>query len=142
MNVWLYACIIIFVVAAVVVQFVLISLKIDHDLTLSHRAVALPALIAYGAAILFFLTESIVWFVGKARAFYGFGLLAIVVLFAGAFWTTLLLVRKFDVLAQTTYIVAFLPFLIGLVLSGVLFLVGMIQTHRYTKTRAHERTSM
>ncbi len=129
MNHVVYVLIIVIVVSAAVAHFVLLILKTDKNVDISYHVVAAPALVAYGVGTVFLLVWSLLWFVLRRNLARGLGFLAMAVLAAGTFWTTLALARKFDFVSSITFLEALLPATIALAIAGSLFL-GSIFAYR------------
>ncbi len=126
MHFLIYISIVFFVVAAGIAHFILLLLKTDRDADISYHVVAAPAFIAYGLGALFLSVLAILWFLVKRHVVNGFAFLAMAVLLGGSLWTQVLLARKFDFTDSIRYLDALLPFTIAILISGILFIIGII----------------
>ena len=139
-QVWFYAVAIFFVISAAVVHFVLLILKTDRNADFTYSVVIIPAIIAYSVGIVVFSAWSLLWFL-VSKFGRGFGFLAITVLLIGSLWSQIQLARKFDMSIHVTYLEALLPVTVALVVSGILFIVGLVVSSVFGETSSSSSSS-
>jgi len=126
MKLVLATVLVVLVTAAAVAQFVLLILKTDGEAGFSHHTVALPAFIAFPLATAVFGALAVWELATRGHPLHVYTLAAMALLAAGTLWTTGLLVRKFDLVQNVRHLHALLPVTVAMVLSAVLFFVGVV----------------
>ncbi len=127
-HIFVYAIVVLLVVIAAVIHFTLLIIKTDRDGDLTYHQVIIPAVIAYGIGTIALFVWGLLWIVVR-RLPRGFGFLAMAVLTGGSLWTQILLARKFDLELDISYLEALLPVTIAIVLSGLLFVIGIASAY-------------
>lgn len=136
-----YLLTVIFILAAGILHFVLLILKVERELNISFMIVTLPALIAYGLGTVLFFQISMYWFfysrnsdlrsrrkanwVRMPKVQRGLGFFALFVLTLGSLITQLMLALKFDLIKKYTFTESLLPVLLAFGISSVIFIIAV-----------------
>jgi hypothetical protein len=114
-----------FTVATALVFLIFLVLKVDNHWDINYGHVTGPVLAFFGLASAVFFLRGLTHYARDERRPIFLYRLGVAVLFAGSFVTVYLLTKKFEFELAISFTGAMLPYMAGLLLTGVLFIVSL-----------------